>query len=76
MKRKKKKKLETQVLKLIKKSTSKMSFKEIGDKLNLTTKKDLKTLKKKLRFLKERGKLMSLQNSYSSTNNYKLIVFI
>ena len=57
MKRKRKKKLESQVLKLVKKSSSKINFKEIGDKLNLKTKKDLKILKKKLRKLKERGKL-------------------
>ena len=45
--KKKKKKLESQILKLIKKSSSKIVFKELGDKLNLNTKKDLKILKKK-----------------------------
>ena len=68
MKKKKKKKLESQVLKLIKKSSSKISFKEIGDKLNLNTKKDLKILKKKLRYLKERRKITTRQNRYFFTN--------
>ncbi len=72
MKRKKKKKLESQVLKLIKKSSSKISFKELGDKLNLNTKKDLKILKKKLRVLKEKGRLETKQNSYFSTNDSEI----
>ena len=72
MKKKKKKKLESQILKLIKKSSSKMIFKELGDKLNLNTKKDLKILKKKLRALKERGKLETKQNSYFSTNDSEI----
>ena len=72
MKRKKKKKLESQVLKLIKKSSPKITFKELGDKLNLNTKKDLKILKKKLRLLKERGKLATKQNNYFSTNDSEI----
>ena len=72
MKRKKKKKLETQILKLIKNSSSKISFREIGVKLKLTTKKDLKILKKKLRFLKERGKINTTQNSNVCANNSKM----
>ena len=72
MKKKKKKKLESQILKLIKKSSSKIIFKELGDKLNLNTKKDLKILKKKLRVLKERGKLETKQNSYFSTNDSEI----
>ena len=72
MKKKKKKKLENQILKFIKKSSSKISFKELGDKLNLNTKKDLKILKKKLRALKERGKLETKQNSYFSTNDSEI----
>ena len=72
MKKKKKKKLESQILKLIKKSSSKINFKELGDKLNLNTKKDLKILKKKLRVLKERGKLETKQNSYFFTNDSEI----
>ena len=72
MKKKKKKKLENQILKLIKKSSSKIIFKELGDKLNLHTKKDLKILKKKLRVLKQRGKLETKQNSYFSTNDSEI----
>ena len=72
MKKKKKKKLESQILKLIKKSSSKIIFKELGDKLNLNTKKDLKILKKKLRALKDRGKLETKQNSYFSTNDSEI----
>jgi len=72
MKKKKKKKLESQILKFLKKSSSKISFKELGDKLNLNTKKDLKILKKKLRALKERGKLETKQNSYFSTNDSEI----
>ena len=72
MKKKKKKKLESQILKLIKKSSSKIVFKELGDKLNLNTKKDLKILKKKLRVLKERGKLETKQDSYFSTNDSEI----
>ena len=67
MKKKKKKKLESQILKFIKKSSSKINFKELGDKLNLNTKKDLKILRKKLRVLKVRGKLETKQNSYFFT---------
>ncbi len=70
--KKKKKKLESQILKLIKKSSSKIVFKELGDKLNLNTKKDLKILKKKLRVLKERGKLETKQDSYFSTNDSEI----
>ena len=47
MKRKQKKKLEGQILKMLNKSSSKVDFKEIGDRLNLSKKKDLKILKKK-----------------------------
>ena len=72
MKKKKKKKLENQILKFIKKSSSKISFKELGDKLNLNTKKDLKILRKKLRVLKQRGKLETKKNSYFSTNNSEI----
>ena len=72
MKKKKKKKLDSQILKLIKKSSSKIIFKELGDKLNLHTKKDLKILKKKLRVLKQRGKLETKQNSYFSTNDSEI----
>ncbi len=67
MKRKLKKKLDKKILKLLKNSSSKVNFKEIGDELNLKTKKDLKVLKKKLRNLKERGKLSSKMSKYSST---------
>ena len=52
----------------MKKSSSKINFKEIGDKLNLKTKKDLKILKKKLRKLKERGKLTTSLNNYTTIN--------
>ena len=69
MKRKQEKKLESQILKLVKKSSSKINFKEIGDKLKISTKKDLKILKKKLRNLKERGKLVSINNNYTSIND-------
>ena len=69
---KEEKKLESQILKFIKKSSSKISFKELGDKLNLNTKKDLKILRKKLRVLKERGKLETKQNSYFSTNDSEI----
>ena len=72
MKKKKKKKLESQILKLIKKSSSKIIFKELGDKLNLNTKKDLKILRKKLHVLKERGKLETKQNSYFSTKDSEI----
>ena len=72
MKKKKKKKLESQILKLIKKSSSKIVFKQLGDKLNLNTKKDLKILKKKLRVLKERGKLETKKDSYFSTNDSEI----
>ena len=72
MKRKRKKKLESQVLKLVKKSSSKINFKEIGDKLNLKTKKDLKILKKKLRKLKERGKLTTSLNNYTTISKSQL----
>ena len=72
MKKKKKKKLESQILKLIKKSSSKIVFKELGYKLNLNTKKDLKILKKKLRVLKEKGILETKQNSYFSTNDSEI----
>ena len=72
MKKKKKKKLESQILKLIKKSSSKIIFKELGDKLNLNTKKDLKILKKKLRVLKERGILETKQDGYFFTNNSEI----
>ena len=72
MKKKKKKGLESQILKFIKKTSSKISFKELGDKLNLNTKKDLKILRKKLRVLKQRGKLETKQNSYFSTNNSEI----
>ena len=65
MKRKQKKKLESKILKMVNKS-SKINFKEIGDRLRLSKKKDLKILKKKLRSLKERGKLSSSLNNYIS----------
>ena len=48
---KEEKKLESQILKFIKKSSSKISFKELGDKLNLNTKKDLKILRKNFVYL-------------------------
>ena len=63
MKRKQKKKLESKILKMVNKS-SKINFKEIGDRLRLSKKKDLKILKKKLRSLKERGKLSTSLNDY------------
>ena len=66
MKRKQKKKIESQILKMVNKSSSKVNFKEIGDKLKLTKKKDLKILKKKLRNLKERGKISNSLNKYTS----------
>ena len=69
MKRKQKKKLEGQILKMLNKSSSKVDFKEIGDRLNLSKKKDLKILKKKLRSLKERGKLFTSQNNYTLFND-------
>ena len=48
MKRKQKKKLESKILKMVNKSSSQITFKEIGDRLYLSKKKDLKILKKKL----------------------------
>ena len=71
MKRKQKKKLESQILKLVRNSSSKLSLKKIGEKLNLITKKDQKILKKKLRNLKERGKLINNQNAYASIEDSK-----
>ena len=71
MKRKQKKKLESQILKLVRNSSSKLSLKKIGEKLNLITKKDQKILKKKLRNLKERGKLINNQNAYASIDDSK-----
>ena len=71
MKRKQKKKLESQILKLVRNSSSKLSLKKIGEKLNLITKKDQKILKKKLRNLKERGKLTNNQNAYASIDDSK-----
>ena len=56
----------------MKKSSSKINFKEIGDKLNLKTKKDLKILKKKLRKLKERGKLATSLNNYTTISKSQL----
>ena len=53
MKRKQKKKLEGQILKMLNKSSSKVDFKEIGDRLNLSKKKDLKILKKNFVVLKK-----------------------
>ena len=73
MKRKQEKKLESQILKLVKKSSSKINFKEMGDKLKISTKKDLKILKKKLRNLKERGKLVTSNNNYTSINDSQII---
>ena len=70
--KKDKKKLDSKILKLLKTSSAKLNFKEISDKLNLSTKKDLKILKKKLRNLKERGKLSSKLSKYGNvikTNN-------
>ncbi len=64
MKRKQKKRIDSKIIKLLKKAPT-LSFKEIGDKLNLSKKKDLKLLKKKLRNLKERGKLTANLNNYS-----------
>ena len=72
MKKKIKKKLDSKILKLLKTSSAKLNFKEISDKLNLSTKKDLKILKKKLRNLKERGKLSTKLSKYGNvikTNN-------
>ena len=71
MKRKQKKKLESQILKLVRNSSSKLSLKKIGEKLNLITKKDQKILKKKLRNLKERAKLINNQNAYASIDDSK-----
>ena len=64
MKRKQKKRIDSKIIKLLKKAP-KLSFKEIGDKLNLSKKKDLKLLKKKVRNLKEKGKLTANLNNYS-----------
>ena len=66
MKRKLKKKIDGKILKILNSSSAKVDFKEISDKLKLTTKKDLKVLKKKLRNLKERGKLSTKLSKYSS----------
>ena len=71
MKKKIKKKLDSKILKLLK-TSAQLNFKEISDKLNLSTKKDLKILNKKLRNLKERGKLHSKMSTYGNvrkTNN-------
>ena len=76
MKRKQEKKLESQILKLVKKSSSKINFKEIGDKLKISSKKDLKILKKKLRNLKERGKLVTSNNNYTSINDSQIKTMI
>ena len=72
MKRKQKNKLESQILKLVNKTSSKINFKEIGDKLGLSKKKDLKILKKKLRSLKERGKLSINRNNYTSVDESRI----
>ena len=66
MKRKLKKKIDGKILKILNSSSAKVDFKEISDKLKLTTKKDLKVLKMKLRNLKERGKLSTKLSKYSS----------
>ena len=71
MKRKQKKKIESQILKLVRNSSSKLSLNKIGEKLNLITKKDQKILKKKLRNLKERGKLINNQNAYAPIEDSK-----
>ena len=72
MKRKQKKKLEGKILKILNKSSSQINFKEIGDRLNLSKKKDLKFLKKKLRSLKESGKLSTSQNNYILFNGTQI----
>ena len=46
MKKKTRKKLESQILKLVKKSSSKINFKEIGDKLKISTKRSQNSQKK------------------------------
>jgi ribonuclease R/exosome complex exonuclease DIS3/RRP44 len=66
MKRNIKKKLESKIIKILKASPREVNFKEIGDKLNLKTKKELKILKKKLRDLKERRKLSYKLSKYST----------
>ena len=66
MKRNKKKKLDSKILKLVDKSSTKLNFEEISNKLKLTTKKEQKVLKKKLRNLKERGELSTNQSKYRS----------
>ena len=66
MKRNIKKKLENKIIKILKSSSKEVNFKEIGDKLNLKTKKDLKILMKKLRDLKERRKLSYKLSKYST----------
>ena len=71
MKRKLKKKIDSKILKILDLSSAKVNFKEISDKLKLNKKKDLKVLKKKLRNLKERGKLSHKLNNYSSAKKDK-----
>ena len=74
MKRKLKKKIDGKILKILNSSSAKVDFKEISDKLKLTTKKDLKVLKKKLRNLKERGKLSTKLSKYSSEKKNKNMI--
>ena len=65
MKKKKINKIENRVLKIIKRSKAEINFNDLGDKLKLNTKKDLKILKKKLRNLTQREKIVSNKSRYS-----------
>ena len=65
MKRKLKNKLDNRILKILRSSSTKLNFKEITERLNLKTKKDLKIIKKKLSNLKDRGILSFKLNKYS-----------
>ena len=65
MKRKLKNKLDNRIVKILRSSSTKLNFKEITERLNLKTKKDLKIIKKKLRNLKNRGILSSKLSKYS-----------
>ena len=65
MKRKLKNNLDHKIVKILRSSSTKLNFKEITEKLNLKTKKDLKIIKKKLRNLNDRGILSSKLSKYS-----------
>ena len=61
---------------IVNKKVIKPKYKEIGDKLKISTKKDLKILKKKLRNLKDRGKLVTTHNNYTYRNECQIKTII